>query len=159
MINFLKKFYPTKYSFGATSAVITSLALMTGLDSLANAKTTIIGGLLVIALADNISDALGIHVYQESDVSRKDVWLSTFTNFSTRLLVSLFFIFLIIVLPIYSAIIFSIILGILILVVISIIIAKNRKVNPVLLSIEHVGIAVIVITLSNFLGKLIIGKF
>jgi len=55
-----------KYSFGATSAVTTSLAIIAGLGGTINPKISIASTLLVLAIADNISDSLGIHVFQES---------------------------------------------------------------------------------------------
>jgi hypothetical protein len=57
----------TRFSFGATSAIITNLGIITGLDTLTHPKLSIIGALLVIALADNLSDTFGIHIYQESE--------------------------------------------------------------------------------------------
>jgi len=77
-----KNYKPTKYSFGSTSAIITNLTLITGLITSTNAKISIIGGLLVSAFADNISDALGIHIYQESEGLRPhQVWVLTLSNF------------------------------------------------------------------------------
>jgi hypothetical protein len=62
----LKSILPTRFSFGATSAIITNLGLIVGFDSLSNPKSSIIRSMLVIGIADNISDTLGMHVYQES---------------------------------------------------------------------------------------------
>lgn len=65
---------PTRFSFGATSAIITNLGIITGLDTMTNPKLSIIGALLVIALADNLSDSFGIHIYQESEhIGKKEV--------------------------------------------------------------------------------------
>src|SRR5512136_1530455 len=95
----------TKFSFGAASAIITNLSLIVGLDTVSHPQLTIIGGILVIAFADNISDSLGIHIYQESEhLSQKEVWLSTSANFFTRIFVSLTFIFWIIALPLQAAV-------------------------------------------------------
>ena len=106
MLNNLKgnnRPYQTKFSFGATSAIITNLGIITGLDTLAHPRISIIAGMLAVALADNISDSFGIHIYQESEhLSKKEVWLSTLTNFFARLFVSSTFIVLIILLPIKS---------------------------------------------------------
>jgi len=55
----------TKYSFGASSAIITCLAFIIGLSHSSNPRLSIVGSLLVIAIADNISDSLGIHIFQE----------------------------------------------------------------------------------------------
>jgi len=91
--------YQTKFSFGMTSATVTDLALIVGLNQTPNAKMSIIAAILIIALADNISDSLGIHIFQESECKeQKEVWISTSTNFITRILVSLTFMLLVILL-------------------------------------------------------------
>ena len=150
----------TKYSFGGTSAIITNLALIIGLNTAFNAKLSIISGLLIIALADNISDTLGIHIYQESEGKRRiNIWISTFTNFVSRLLVSLGFIFIIIVLPLNTATVVSIIYGLLTMSIISYIIAINKKINPFMSVFEHIFIATVVLILSKYIGGLIISNF
>jgi VIT1/CCC1 family predicted Fe2+/Mn2+ transporter len=150
----------TKFSFGATSAIITCLAFIIGLSKSGNPKLSIIGSLLVIAIADNISDSLGIHIYQESDLKNsKVVRASTFFNFLTRLFVIFIFILLVLFLPIGYAIIFSIIWGILLLVVLSYFIAKEQKVNPYPAIFWHVALAILVITVSNFLSEWIMNVF
>lgn len=163
MVSFFKNRFhipETKFSFGATSAIITNLGIITGLRTDSHAKLSIILGILVIALADNIADSLGIHVYQESEhLKTKDVWVSTLTNFLARLLVSLTFVLLIISLPIGIAVITSLIWGLVLLSFISYVIAKHRKVNPFLSVFEHIAIAVLVIIASNFLGALLINTF
>ncbi len=149
----------TRFSFGASAAIITNLSLIAGLRTGAHAKLSIIGAMLVIALADNISDSIGIHIYQESEcLETKEIWLSTFTNFLSRILVSLTFILLVLFLPIESAVVISITWGLLLLAAMSYIIAKDRQINPYLAMLEHIAIAVLVIIASNFAGKLIISK-
>ena len=153
-----KNRYETRFSFGATAAIITNLAIIVGLR-IGNVKLTIIGAMLVIAIADNVSDSLGIHVYQESEgLDAKEVWFSTSTNFLTRVLVSFSFIFLVWVLPINMAVIVSIIWGLLLLSGMSYIIAKAKGINPVLAVLEHLAIAVVVIIASNFIGHFIADK-
>lgn len=162
MMNQIKKMrrlYETRFSFGAAAAIITNLSLITGLRTGAHAKLSIIGAMLVIALADNISDSVGIHIYQESEcLETKEIWLSTLTNFLTRILVSLSFILLVLVLPMNTAVILSIIWGLLLLAAISYIIAKDRKINPYLAMLEHITIAIIVIIASDFVGKFFINR-
>ena len=53
----------SKISFGATAAVTSCLALMIGLIQLGVSSRGLVGALLVIGLADNIADSLGIHIY------------------------------------------------------------------------------------------------
>ncbi|MGA2914711.1 MAG: hypothetical protein ABSE89_01645 [Sedimentisphaerales bacterium] len=150
----------TRFSFGATSAIITNLGIITGLDTLAHPKLSIIGALLVIALADNMSDCFGIHIYQESeDLSKKEVWLSTMTNFLARLFVSSTFIVLIILLPVKLATVCSVVWGLLILTVMTYAITKQRKMNPYSAILVHILIAVFVVAASNFIGAFLIAKF
>jgi vacuolar iron transporter family protein len=150
----------TRFSFGATSAIITNLGIITGLDTLTHPKLSIIGALLVIALADNLSDSFGIHIYQESEhIGKKEIWLSTLTNFLTRLFVSSTFIFLIIVLPIRLAVVCSVVWGLLVLTVMTYTIAKQQKINPFSAIFVHLTIAVIVVVASNFIGAFVITRF
>ena len=155
--NFLQS---TQFSFGSTSAILTNMAIIIGMDTASNAKLAIIGSLLVIAVADNISDSLGIHIFQESEgLSQKKVWLQTITNFFSRLVTSIGFILIIATLPLNIAIIFSLIYGLLILSLVSYTIALSKKMNPIYSILEHLFIAVIIILLSRFFGSLIINYF
>ena len=150
----------TRFSFGATSAIITNLGIITGLDTLTHPKLSIIGALLVIALADNLSDSFGIHIYQESEhIGKKEVWLSTLTNFLTRLFVSSTFIILIIALPIRLATVCSVIWGLFVLIVMTYTIAKQQKINPFSAIFVHLTIAVVVVVASNFIGAFVITRF
>ena len=152
--------WQTRFSFGSTSAIITNLALMAGLHSEPNAQISIIGGILVIALADNISDSFGIHIYQESEkIETREVWFSTILNFIARIVVSLSFIILIWCLTLNIAILASLLWGLSLLAVVSYLVAKNEGANPYLSILTHLLIAVTVIFLSNFVGDLLIGRF
>jgi VIT1/CCC1 family predicted Fe2+/Mn2+ transporter len=152
--------WQTRFSFGSTSAIITNLALMSGLHSQANAKVSIIGGILVIALADNISDTFGIHIYQESEkVETREVWISSTFNFISRVLVSLSFVALLLLLPLNAAIIISIAWGLLLLGTVSYMIAKNEDSNVYLSIATHILIAVMVIFMSNLIGDALISRF
>ena len=149
----------TRFSFGATSAIITCLAFVISLSKIDN-PNLIIGSLLVIAIADNISDSLGIHIYQESDLKKSEiVRSSTFFNFLTRFLVILIFILFVKFLPITYAIIFSIVWGLSLLLVLSYLIAKEQNVNPYSAIFWHISIAILVIIASNFLSGWIMSAF
>jgi VIT1/CCC1 family predicted Fe2+/Mn2+ transporter len=163
MIKSLKRRFnlsQTKFSFGATSAIITSLGLITGLRTFSSPRLSIIGGLFIIAVADNIADSLGIHVYQEAEcLKTREIWLSTFTNFLTRLLVSITFAFPVILLPLNIAVIVSVLWGILLLSLLSYSIAKREGKNPYLAILEHIFIAALVILISNTAGQFFSRKF
>ncbi|MGE5308036.1 MAG: hypothetical protein ACM3OC_03030 [Deltaproteobacteria bacterium] len=144
----------TKFSFGTTSAIITNLGLIVGLDKIAHPRLSMISAILVIALADNISDSLGIHIYQESEcLDSREVWMSTLSNFLARLLVSLSFIVIIVALPLRVAVPVALGWGLLLLSVLSYTIAKVRGVDRRMAIIEHLSIALVVVLASNFLSK------
>ncbi len=71
---------------------MTSLAVVIGLSGATN-NITIITALLIIAIADNISDSFGIHIYQESKgIAPKEVKKTTANNFIARMLITFVFI-------------------------------------------------------------------
>jgi vacuolar iron transporter family protein len=157
-----KKFplHERRFIFGATTAVITNMGLVTGLFFSPNAKMNIIGSILVIALADNISDSLGIHIFQEAEKLKiKEVWLSTLSNFLTRFLVSMVFVVTIVFVPMRQAVVGLIVLGMVLLAVISYFVARSQNRNPIVAITEHIGIAVIVILASHWIGEWILGHF
>lgn len=148
----------SKYSFGTTSAITTSLALIIGLNAAVSPKLTVISALLVLAIADNISDSFGMHIYQEScDVSKRTRkgYSLTLTNFLSRLSTTFCFVLIILFLPPQLAQALSVILGLSILSIMSYFIAKNQKTNAYLAVFEHLGIAVLVMLGSYFLGLII----
>jgi VIT1/CCC1 family predicted Fe2+/Mn2+ transporter len=139
----------TKYSFGATSAIATSLAFIVSLSGSPAPRTPIIGALLVLAVADNITDSLGIHVFQESDLkSQSTVNASTLSNFATRLVLVLSFVALVYLLPIGVAVAASIAWGVSILVTLSYLIATEQKADPTRAILQHVAIAALVVVSS-----------
>ena len=84
----------TGFSFGLTSATITTLGLMVGLESGTNSKLAVIGGIVIIAVADAFSDALGIHISEESESKHtpKEIWTSTISTFLTKFIFALTFV-------------------------------------------------------------------
>src|SRR6202142_2604151 len=111
---------PSKFSFGATSSTVTSLGIIFGLLTSGNPKASVIGSLLVIAVADNIADSLGIHIYRESTRTQKEnTRMFTISNFLTRFGITLTFVVLFAFLPIEYAAVACTIIGMSILVFLS----------------------------------------
>jgi len=151
---------PSKFSFGATSSTVTSLGIIFGLLTSVNPKASVIGALLVIAVADNIADSLGIHIYRESTATKKEnTRMFTISNFITRFGITLTFVGLFFLLPINYAAVFCTILGLGILVFLSYLIGVQRKTSIPREVAIHLGIAVPVIVISHFLGQLIFSIF
>ncbi len=150
----------TKYSFGATSAIVTSLAFIVSLSGNVEPRMPIIGSLLVFAIADNISDSLGIHIFQESDLKKPGIVnVSTLSNFATRFCLILSFIGIVYLLPIQAAVILSVIWGIAILMSLSYLIAVEQERNPIRDLMTHLAIATLVIVSSLLLRSWITAVF
>ena len=146
--------------FGLTSGIITTLGLIVGLNAGTHSKSIILGGILIIAFADAMSDPLGIHISEEAghkDTSHTEVWESTISTFVFKLVFALSFIIPILLFELRSAIIVSIIWGLLLLV--SFYISKKKKIHPLKVIGEHVIIAILVILATHFIGGLINGIF
>jgi vacuolar iron transporter family protein len=142
------------FSFGATSAVITGLAVIVGLSRTANPVIGITTALVVIAIADNISDSFGIHIHQESQKeSVEEVRKTTLSNFATRVAVVSVFILLVILLPMKAAVPVSIFFGMAIISTISYFIAKEQKAKPYRVVYLHLLITAMVIIGSYLLRE------
>ena len=142
------------FSFGLTSGIITTLGLMVGLHAGTQSRLAVIGGILTIAVSDAFSDALGIHVSQETERqhSAREIWEATLVTFFTKFLFALTFIFPILLFEFSQAILVNIVWGVLILSLFSFFLAKRKKENPWKVVSEHVFIALLVVCITHFLG-------
>lgn len=141
--------------FGLTSGIITTLGLIVGLNSGTHSKILIIYGILVLAIADSFSDALGIHISEEAGskkTSKKELWESTFSTLIFKLFFTLSFIIIIFFLELNIAIIVSIIYGVLLLSFFSYYISKQNNRSPTKAIVEHLTIAIFVVAITHFLG-------
>lgn len=148
-------------SFGLTSGIITTLGLMVGMYSTIESKQVVIGAIVTIAVADALSDALGIHLSEESQVKSdtKNIWLSTIFTFLTKFLVATTFVIPVLIFPLSLAIIISVLWGFSLLVLFNYYIAKQKNENPTSVIVEHVTIALIVIIVTYYLGIFVKGYF
>jgi VIT1/CCC1 family predicted Fe2+/Mn2+ transporter len=148
----------SRFSFGATSAVTSSLALMIGLNQLEVPKLGIIGALLVIAFADNIADSLGMHIYAESK-SKSHTNLNTISNYFTRLGITLLLVVFVLVLPPPYSIAASIIFGLIVMAALSYLIARSHGMDPRRVVAEHLIVMISIVLTSQFLGSAIRALF
>ena len=144
----------TGISFGLTSAVITTLGLMIGLYSGTHSKIVILAGILTIAIADAFSDALGIHISEESDNTRtaQQVWGATIATFFSKCLFALTFAVPVLSLPLSAAIIVSLLWGFSILTALSYIIARSQGEPTWKIVSEHLIIASLVLAITHWVG-------
>ena len=144
----------TGVSFGLTSAVITTLGLMVGLQSGTHSRIVVLAGILTIAIADAFSDALGIHVSEEAENKHtaKQIWAATISTFLAKFLFAMTFVLPVILFTLSTAIVVSLIWGLSILSLLSYIIAKTQNEPPWKIVAEHLLISIIVIGLTHWVG-------
>ncbi len=149
--------FKTGFSFGLTSGVVTTLGLIVGLHAGTHSKIAVLGGILTIAVADAFSDALGIHISEESEVKHtsKEIWQSTISTFLAKFLFTLTFAIPIFLFSLSKAIIVSLVWGFFLLSIFSFYLAKIQNKAPWKVITEHLLIALVVITITHYLGDLI----
>jgi len=147
--------------FGATSGVITTLGLLTGLYAGTGAVTAVLGGILVIAVADSMSDALGIHLAEESapNTSSAHVWSATISTFVAKFVFAISFAVPLLLLPLRTAVIASVVWGMSVITVLSYFLAKSAQERPLPIILEHLGIAMLVVLLSHLIGAWVGANF
>ena len=150
----MKESLRTGISFGLTSAVITTLGLMVGLHSGTHSRLVVLGGIVTIAVADAFSDALGIHISEESENTHtvKEIWGSTAVTFLAKFLFAMTFAIPVFFLPLSTAILVSLIWGLSVLAILSYLVAKKQGERPWKIVAEHLLIAVVVIAITHWLG-------
>lgn len=147
---------PGQFALGATAAITTSMGLIAGLSYGADPRASIIGGLLVIAIADNVSDSFAIHVYKESEGTEgADVLPTTIGNFLVRLAVTLSFVVMVLALPVSIVIWPAAAWGLALLAIISFGISRRKQAAPGREVAIHLVVAVGVIAISRYLGHII----
>jgi len=155
----MKISWKTGISFGLTSGVITTLGLMVGLHSGSHSRTIVIGGIMTIAIADAMSDALGIHVSEESknSIPMSRIWEATLATFAAKFVVSATFLIPVIYAPLDLAIVISVAWGLLLLTALSFFIARAQAIAPWKVIGEHLFIALCVVAITHTVGDWVKG--
>ena len=150
----MKTAWKTGISFGLTSGVITTLGLMVGLHSGTHSRAIVIGGILTIAIADAMSDALGIHVAEESKNSGPtwQIWEATLATFITKFVIAATFVVPVAIGPLDQAIIISVVWGFLLLTALSFFLARAQAIAPWKVIGEHLLIALCVVVMTHVVG-------
>lgn len=140
--------------FGTGSGVITTLGLIVGLFAGTESLVAVMGGILVIAVSDSMSDAFGIHLSEESrpGSTSRGVWLATLATFVTKFVMASTFILPLLILPLQQAVIACVVWGIVVLSLISLFIARKQRQKAAPVILEHIVIALVVVFLSWLTG-------
>lgn len=156
-IKIMQNYLKTGIGFGLTSATITTLGLMIGLYSGTGSRLAVISGILIIAVADALSDAFGIHISEESKglCSAREIWSATLSTFLAKLIFASTFLIPILFFSLFFALIVNIFWGLAMLTTLSILMARSNKDKVSRVVSEHLILATGVILGSYFLGELI----
>ena len=140
--------------FGATSGVITTLGLMVGLQSGTGSLAAVFGGVIVIAISDAMSDAMGIHLAQESDPesTRAHIWAATLSTFASKFVVAISFALPLLWLPLEQAVAVGVAWGLIIVTAMSYFLARLQQASVWAAVSEHVFIALAVVAISHYVG-------
>lgn len=141
--------------FGLTSGVITTLGLIVGLHAGTHSTLAVIGGIVTIAIADALSDALGIHISKESEgtLTERQIWEATLATFVAKFLMALTFLLPVLLLPLNLAIPASVAWGLLVIAGLSLQMAHRQSIRSLPVIGEHVGIAILVVLITHFVGE------
>ena len=149
----MKRSWRVGFSFGLTSGIITTLGLMVGLASGIGGKLVVLGGIVTIAIADALSDALGVHVSEEAAHGQKGVWQVTGVTFLSKFVFALTFVVPVLLFSLQTALFVSVIWAFILLSSLSYFIAKYQGEKPIQVIGEHVLIAIIVVVATYFVGS------
>ncbi|MCW3981866.1 MAG: hypothetical protein NWE81_01940 [Candidatus Bathyarchaeota archaeon] len=147
--------------FGLTSGVITTLGVIVGLHSATQSRLAVLAGIVVLAVSDALSDAMGIHISEEAETEHtaREIWETSLLTFLSKLLVSLTFIVPVSVLELYTAILTSAAWGMLLITVFSVFMAKSQDQARHWVVAEHLIIAGLVVVIAHYLGDFVYGFF
>ena len=142
------------FNFGLTSGIITTLGLMVGLHSSTQSDYVVMGGILTIAVADALSDSIGMHFAIESQNkhSKQEIWEGTFSTMFYKFLFSSIFIVPVLLLELHKAIIISVMIGMYLIFANSLFLARKQDLPPSTVIIEHLALTMAVVLASHFIG-------
>ena len=150
----MKRSIRAGFNFGLTSGIITTLGLMVGLNSSTNSKFVVIGGIITIAIADALSDSMGMHLAVESQNrhNTKEIWEATFSTFLFKFVFSALFIIPILILELRKAVLISVLIGLYLIFTNSLQLARQQGISARLVIAEHIGLTIIVVIVSHLIG-------
>ncbi len=155
----MKHAFQKGLGFGLTSGVITTLGIIMGLYTGSSSFYVVLSGVISIAVADALSDSLGIHVSEEVDkrTTEKEVWVATFATLGSKFFVALTFLIPLFIVPLGWAVGIDIVWGAILLSLFSYYIARERKVSALHIILEHLFIMLAVIVVTHVIGLLVVG--
>ena len=150
----MKSSWQTGIGFGLTSGVITTVGLMVGLHAGTHSRIAVVGGILTVAIADALSDALGIHLAEEARAAAmtRHVWEATLSTFLAKFVTAGTFAIPVLLFDLRTSILVSIFWGLVVLTSLTSILARKQGLAPWRAIGEHLLVAAGVVTVSYGVG-------
>jgi VIT1/CCC1 family predicted Fe2+/Mn2+ transporter len=141
-------------SFGLTSGVITTLGTVVGINASTSSRLAVIAGIVAIAIADAFSDAVAMHVSEESEGihSRGAVWEATISTFLAKFIFAMTFVIPIWFLALDIAVLVDLVWGLSIMTVFNILLARSQEERVLRVVVEHLAIAIVVVLITYTVG-------
>ena len=151
----MKASWKTGIGFGLTSGVITTVGLMVGLHAGTHSRIAVVGGILTVAIADALSDALGIHLAEEARgaAAARHVWEATLSTFLAKFITAGTFAIPVLLLELRTSIVVSVFWGLLVLTALTSMLARRQGLSPWKAIAEHVLVAGAAVTISYYVGQ------
>ncbi len=117
--------------------------------------------MLTIAMADALSDAMGVHFSEEAEElhSAKEVWEATLITLISKAAFASLFIVPLLLLKLSTAIAVNVVLGLTTLSAFSFYLARRRGIKAWKVVAEHLIIAIAVMVLAHQIGEWISATF
>lgn len=143
--------------FGISSAVFTTLGIITSLNFATNSKTAVIGGIISIAVADSMSDSFGIYTAKRAErgISQSVAIKSALATLWGKSIFTLSFLIPFLSFSAPISIYASICWGLIIIILINIQIAFIKEESILKNVITNIAIMALIISLSYVVGKIV----
>ncbi|NHJ12259.1 MAG: hypothetical protein EAX95_01215 [Candidatus Thorarchaeota archaeon] len=144
-------------SFGLTSGVITTLGMIVGVNATTSSHLAVMAAIVAIAIADAFSDAVAMHVSEESEGvhSGQEIWEATMATFFAKFLFAMTFIVPVWLLPLNMAVLVDIVWGFLLISIFNILLARSRGDKIIRMTFEHLAVAIVVVFVTHVAGTLL----
>ena len=129
--------------------------MVVGVNASTSSRLAVIAAIISIAIADAFSDAVAMHVSEESEGvhTRKDVWEATMATFLAKFAFAMTFVIPIWFLALDIAVLIDIIWGLLIMTVFNIFLARSQDERVLRVVFEHLTIAIVVVLITYTAGS------
>jgi len=146
-----------KWTFGISSAVLTTLGMIVGLNSATSSRLAVLAGIAAVAIADSLSDSLGMYSQKKAErgTSSKTAFNYAWGCFLGKFIFTFSFMIPFLLLPIEPAILISVIWGLMLISFVNAQIAFIQEENITWGVTKSIIITLIVVLLSYLAGKAI----